>query len=208
MSWMLNQWLHNKAEGESVFDTNRQSRKSRCKIIYGTVQCESNKLHTGLPLPDFSYFHRKLGLRNLMGKKCLSKFNRTKNNQLRNWQKTSRDGSWWKIKWVTGMGKTFRVRQGPGFGDPLRRHCSKDIFSIRERKFLERVVVRECSVSQWSTCLKLTEKMDSQCSLEGEPICIRGDVLIRSAKTQQNTSIVYQNSMLYVLWTFIFTSMM
>lgn len=151
-------------------------------------------------------FTEELGLRNLVGKKSLPNFNRTKNDQLRTWQRRSRDGSWRKIKWVTGMGKTSRECVGETrawFADPLSRHCSKDMFSVRERKILERVVVHECSSSQWSTCLKLTEKMDSQWSLEGEPICIRGDALIRLVKTQQNTSIVYQNSMLYILWTFI-----
>lgn len=52
-----------------MFDTNRQSRKSRCKIISGTAQCESSKLHTGLPLPDFSHFHRRAGTEEFDGKK-------------------------------------------------------------------------------------------------------------------------------------------
>lgn len=208
MSWMSEQWLHNRAGGGSVFDTNRQSRKSRCKIISGTAQCESSKLHMGLPLPDFSHFHRRAGTEEFDGeKKSLPNFNRTKSDQLRTWQRKSRDGSWRKMKWVTSMGKTSREYVGETrawFADPLSRHCSKDIFSVRERKILKRVVVHECSSSQWSTCLKLTEKkMDSQCSLEEEPICIRGDALICLVKTQQNTSIVYQNSMLYILWTFI-----
>lgn len=207
MSWMSEQWLHNRAGGGSVFDTNRQSRKSRCKIISGTAQCESSKLHRACLCLISPTFTEELGLRNLMGKKSLPNFNRTKNDQLRTWQRRSRDGSWRKMKWVTGMGKTpweYVGETRAWFADPLSRHCSKDMFSVRERKILERVVVHECSSSQWSTCLKLTEKkMDSQCSLEGEPICIRGDALIRLVKTQQNTSIVYQNSMLYILWTFI-----
>lgn len=96
-------------------------------------------------------FTEELGLRNLMGKKSLPNFNRTKNDQLRTWQRRSRDGSWRKIKWVTGMGKTSREYVGETrawFADPLSRHCSKDIFSVRERKILERVVVHECSSSQ------------------------------------------------------------
>lgn len=175
MSWMSDQFVHNRAGGGCGLDTNRPSRQWRCKIISGTVRCESNKLHMDLLWPNSSHFHRRAGTEEFdWKKKILPKFNRAKNNQLRDCQKTSRESSWRQTEQVTGMGKILREYvggdQGLGLGTPVRRHGSKDMFSVRERKLLERAVVPQCSGSQG--IVRLKKKKDFKYFHEGEPMNI------------------------------------
>lgn len=51
----------------------------------------------------------------------------------------------------------------------------------------------KCSLSLRILGLRLTEKTDFKCSHEGEPMYIRDDIPISSAKPQHSTSVVYGN---------------
>lgn len=122
MSWMSDQFVHNRAGEGCGLDTNRPSGQLRCKIISGTVRCESNKLHMDLLWPNSSHFHRRAGTKEFDRKKNSPQIQQDKKQSVKRLSKDIKreflEENWTGNRHGEDTKRVCWRRSGPGFGDP------------------------------------------------------------------------------------------